>query len=312
MPVPPYGGINGILFWGNAGFLRMERHPLFISAFQGAQRTFKHKEFFVKKNIAFATLALLMAATVFTQTEADFDVKLTEDDTGVVITKYTGKTAQVRIPATIQEMPVREIGGGAFSGNTTITGVIIPEGVTEIGNYAFGRCGNLTSITLPKTLTTLGESAFQYTKINTFTLPATLKKIGGGVFYSCTSLKTVTISEGITEIPGSIYGMFGSCTALTTVTLPSTLTTIGRRVFENCTALTAIALPASITTIEDEAFSGCSALTAVTIPSTVESIKSIQDAFPRCPKLTLASQAAIKRVTRKETQIENEWDDYDY
>jgi hypothetical protein len=44
----------------------------------------------------------------------DFRTALTEDSTGVVITKYIGKSRNVRVPAVIQGLPVKVIGEEAF------------------------------------------------------------------------------------------------------------------------------------------------------------------------------------------------------
>ena len=63
---------------------------------------------------------------------------------------------------------VTTIGGEAFrycislSGmNTTIPGELnIPSGVTSIGNYAFMNCTGLTSIVIPSTVTSIGKMAF--------------------------------------------------------------------------------------------------------------------------------------------------------
>jgi hypothetical protein len=257
----------------------MERYPLFYTSDI-------YKEHFMKKNIAFTVLALLLAVTAFAQTEADFTVELTKDGEGVIIKSYTGKVAAIRIPATIQGMPVREIGSQAFSPtglingkngwetqrypNKTITSVVIPEGVTKIGDYAFKECSNLTSVTLPQSLTSLGTGAFEKTNITAVSLPAALTDIGIQVFLYCKNLKTVTIAEGITIIP---MGMFSGCTALA-----------------------AIALPASIERIYDSAFSSCSALTAVTLPETVEKFEFGWEAFNGCSKLPLATQAALKKL----------------
>jgi len=57
------------------------------------------------------------------QTENDFSVILKDDSTGVVITKYNGNAATLKIPATIQGMPVMEIGEDAFFNNSKITSV---------------------------------------------------------------------------------------------------------------------------------------------------------------------------------------------
>jgi len=63
----------------------------------------------------FRLFFLFSVATAFGQTAADFNVALTEDGKGVVITQYTGKAARVRIPSSIQNMPVKEIGPYAFN-----------------------------------------------------------------------------------------------------------------------------------------------------------------------------------------------------
>lgn len=93
-----------------------------------------------------ATPAHEVTATERPNTEADFSVSLAVDGKCVAITEYKGTATTVRIPTTIQGLPVREIGEDAFTGlstsgrnytNRNITSVIIPEGVTTIGEGAF-------------------------------------------------------------------------------------------------------------------------------------------------------------------------------
>jgi hypothetical protein len=105
-------------------------------------------------------LCMTLCLTAFAQTESDFAVELTKDGEGVVITGYTGTVTAVRIPATIQGMPVREIGGssrsgrylGAFQNSKTIS-VVIPEGVTIIRERSFSHDhpggDKLIQVTLP-------------------------------------------------------------------------------------------------------------------------------------------------------------------
>ena len=47
-----------------------------------------------------------------------------------------------------------------YGSRSSITNVIIEEGVTSIGNYVFDRCGSLTSVTIPGSVTSIGSSAF--------------------------------------------------------------------------------------------------------------------------------------------------------
>jgi hypothetical protein len=66
------------------------------------------KEFCMKKNTIVLGL-LLAAAALFTQTEADFDIDLTQDGKGLIIMKYKGLATAVKIPASFEGMSVQEI-----------------------------------------------------------------------------------------------------------------------------------------------------------------------------------------------------------
>lgn len=55
-----------------------------------------------------------------------------------------------------------EISGYTFYNCTTLTTVIIPEGITLIGNFAFHGCSNLESITFPKSTKEIQHSIFSY------------------------------------------------------------------------------------------------------------------------------------------------------
>ncbi|GHV32386.1 hypothetical protein AGMMS4952_22650 [Spirochaetia bacterium] len=317
----------------------------------------------MKKNFFIGAVFMVLAAAAFAQTEADFDVTLTDDGTGVVIKNFTGKAPkigaawQVTIPATIQGMPVKEIAENAFSRSTYserglnnqgswvqttqgMTSVIIPEGLIKIGYSAFGLpqsingSPTLTSITIPASVTEIGVVAFQGSLITSITLPAGLTKLGAGAFQNCTTLKNITIPEGITEIP---EGMLEGCKAITSITLSDNIRSIGSgafsgtsivsftwpgsvpvenifrdglletivfaegvteieySAFKNYNKLTSVTFPSTIKEIKSSAFYGCSSLTTVTIPDSVETIEFEWDAFSGCSKLTLATQAALKR-----------------
>jgi len=260
----------------------------------------------MKKKILFAGITLLLAAVAFAQTEANFEVTLTADNQGVLITRYTGTVAAVRIPATIQGMPVREIGANAFTNNTTITSVVIPEGVTkiinggvdwvriygafagatrlasvtlpeglvEIGAYTFHGTTALAAITLPQSLTTLGDMAFSGSGLTSITLPGGLQNIGSSIFLNCTRLRTAIISEGITAIP-NVNRNFGGEVGI--IALSS-------RMFDGCTALTSVTLPSTLTSIGIHAFRNCTALTTITLPASLTLIDS--GAFIGCTALT--------------------------
>jgi len=272
------------------------------------------------KRLCIGIFALVLATAAFAQTEADFTVTLTSDGTGAVIKGYTGKTAQVRIPETIQGMPVREIEAFSSSGSEFVTSVVIPQGVTKIGIGAFEKqsfddsklvsitipegvleiggsafAGTaLTEITLPQSLTSLGFGAFRGTSITTVTIPSGILS-SGEEFARCKNLRSVIISEGIEEISQS---MFEDCGALVKVTLPDSIRVIGGQAFLG-TAITEIALPSSIEEIGYRSFADCPNLTTVTVSGEVQHINFLEGyggSFNGSSKINLASQAALRRL----------------
>jgi hypothetical protein len=82
-------------------------------------------------------------------------------------------------------------------------------------------------------------------------------------FASYTILKTVTISDTVTDISGST---FSGCTGLTrlNVSPSSNLTNLGASACLNCTALTTLFIPNSLRGINTSTFSGCTSLASVT------------------------------------------------
>ena len=94
------------------------------------------------------------------------------------------------------------------------------------------------------------------------------------------SIKTVTISEGITGIGTNT---FSNCSNLTSVTLPDSLINIGMGAFSGCTSLKSITLPEKLNVIEQSAFEYCKSLTSITIPKSVKTIEYY--AFNNCTKL---------------------------
>ncbi|MDR2662764.1 MAG: leucine-rich repeat domain-containing protein [Treponema sp.] len=269
-----------------------------------------------------ALLLVLCGTGVFAQTEADFEVRLTSDGEGLVILAYTGRAAQIQIPAVIRGIPVREIGDGEDPvTGPEVTGIVIPPGVTKINSQAFAHCSSLTTVTLPADLQTIGGYAFvRCTSLTAVILPAGLQTIGEGTFDDCFSLTTVTFPAGLqiigdyafvrctsltaVTLPAGLQTIgeyaFESCTSLTAVTLPAGLQTIGEYAFAHCSSLAAVALPAGLQTIGEGAFLACSSLTVVTYPDTIQITGlpwwGTAEVFRDCPRLSPASRAAIKKL----------------
>ncbi len=188
----------------------------------------------------------------------------------IVITGCDDSVTEVVIPNEIDGVPVTRIAEGAFSSCTSLTNVVLPEGLTSVGSGAFYGCTALESVTIPESLTSIGEHAFYDTA-----WLAGLQEAGGPViaehilFDGGDAEGDLVIPDGITAIAGSA---FSGCGGLTSIKLPEGLISIGNYAFSGCSALTSIVLPEGLTSIGYSAFSECTALESVTIPESVTSI----------------------------------------
>lgn len=209
------------------------------------------------------------------------------------------------IPSTLGGYPVTAIGNRAFSNCSSLTSVVIPNGVTSIGVSAFDLCSSLTSITIPESVTTLSANTFgvcsSLTSINvmannpmycsldgvlfnqdktilikyptgrngTYTIPDSVISIGDEAFGSCTGLTSITIPNNVTSIGATAFIW---CTSLASITIPDSVTNIGESAFYECSSLTTAAIGNGVTCISDYAFYYCYDLTTVTIPNSVTSV----------------------------------------
>ena len=112
--------------------------------------------------------------------------------------------------------------------------------------------------------TTMENQAFQQQiALTSFILPNSLITMGSG-FFSCTSLKSITLSNSLTTI-GS--GGFQLCSGLESIIFPDTLTSIGFEAFMY-TSLVNVVVPASLTSISGGVFQNCTDLESITFLST--------------------------------------------
>ncbi|MBQ5986359.1 MAG: leucine-rich repeat domain-containing protein [Clostridia bacterium] len=122
------------------------------------------------------------------------------------ISAYTGTETDLVIPAVIGENEIVGINTNLFKNNTSITSVVISEGIVYVEYAAFRGCTNLKSVVLPNSLTYIDMHAFQ----------------------DCTALESITFGDGLIEIDNEA---FDGCSALGDVLLPTSVVRIGNDAF---------------------------------------------------------------------------------
>ena len=168
---------------------------------------------------------------------------------------------------------VTSIGQSAFGGCSGLTGIIIPNNVTSIENKAFDGCTSLKELRIEDGDAILSlecssnKSLFNDCPLESIYLGRNLSygvdyEFGYSPFYQKTTLKSLTISDCVTEIGENA---FSGCSEFTDVTIGNGVTNIGRYAFDGCSGLTNIIIPNSVTSIGSSAFNGCSELKEVYI-----------------------------------------------
>lgn len=232
---------------------------------------------------AFSVLLFGVVAS-FAETSGDYEYSvISAYKKTCAITNYSGSETEIFIPSRLDEYTVIRIGEWAFDECTSLTSIIIPDGITEIGNYAFYGCSSLLSIEIPDSVTKIGDGALdRCDNLISARIPESVTNIGDYAFGRCYSLTSVEIPDSVTEI-GDFA--FYDCISLSNITIPDSVTVIGRDAFYGCTSITNITIPDSVTKIPYCAFRGCTSLKSVEIPSSVTEIE--YDAFGECNLLTI-------------------------
>ena len=217
---------------------------------------------------------------------------------------------------------------------SSITSVVIGEGITTIGKYSFCGLTALETVTIAASVNTLNDYAFDdCTIIKSIEYKGTnAPTCGSWEVFSLSLSIIVSVADGYTStsfcdltttvcganckftIEGTTMTITGSgdmedisyasyqpwysySSTITTVKFSEGFTSIATHALDGFSALTSVTIPSTVTKIGNYAFQTCSQLTEISIPSIVTSIGTY--AFYGCKKLS--SITIPSGVTRIET-----------
>lgn len=186
------------------------------------------------------------------------------------------KLTEIVIPVSVDA-----VYGSAFQDCKELHKVELNNVITTLHSSTFNGCTSLRSLEIPTSVTEIRDAVFANCGLEEITIPSNVKKIGGALFHSCTSLKEVNLPYGITEIPISC---FWGCTNLLRFNIPSSVTRINSLAFGNCTSIQSVSLSSGLQYIGQQVFSGCTSLSNVSLPSTLQTIGGF--VFSKCINLS--------------------------
>ena len=103
---------------------------------------------------------------------------------------YHNKFKILNIPSTIEGKTITHIGQRAFSRDTALESLTLPNSMLVLEDEAFSECAALTSVTLPESkLSVIGMRAFyKCTALTAITIPTTVREILREAFKDSTNL----------------------------------------------------------------------------------------------------------------------------
>lgn len=144
---------------------------------------------------------------------------------------------------------ITSIGKLAFA-NTGLLYVKIPEQITEIGDGWFGACHILQEVDIHDGVTYFDGDAFSSCRaLTSIHIPE--NSIVDLVFGGCSKIKSFTIPESVKKI--NTYGV-GHMYCLETITIPKNVTSIGNYAFQQCASLKEIIVESPSCEVSDYTF----------------------------------------------------------
>ena len=192
------------------------------------------------------------------------------DTTGLIKLKYDILN-NVTIPTNFSNETVNKVDIDSLRNKLNIVNLTIPNGIGISANFLISNRPHLENLIL-------GDKVNKWDSTSIARECPNLKKVVFNAklvsdfpkyaFYSCSSLQSIDIPEGVTQC----FHCFTNCTSLKTITFPSSMKEISYYSFYNCSGLAKITIPSQIESIHTTAFGNCSNLKTITIDKPAGSI----------------------------------------
>ena len=140
--------------------------------------------------------------------------------------------------------------------------LVLPDSLKNVGGRAFAGISTINNIEFGSSLVSIGEYAFSgLENLKEINLPDSVKTVGGNAFYNCTAVERIDLGGGVEDI--GKYAFFGMKNVRKLI-IPSSVKSIGAYAFKGYEALASVFIPSTVETIYGNAFYGGNRLTVYT------------------------------------------------
>lgn len=185
---------------------------------------------------------------------SDITVEIPSEVNGITVTEI-GKDVfkdNKNVGRLIIPDSVTKLGYRMCSGCTALSEVRLPAGLTVIPDEAFDGCSSLRTVNFPDTLKEIRSDAFCGTDLTEFIAPDSLTDVWAYAFKDCGALSAVELKN----VRSVGDGAFGNCTALRSIRLSDKMTELSDHIFDGCSSLADIDMPDNPIAVSFSVFNG--------------------------------------------------------
>ena len=185
---------------------------------------------------------------------SDITVEIPSEVNGITVTEI-GKDVfkdNKNVGRLIIPDSVTKLGYRMCSGCTALSEVRLPAGLTVIPDEAFDGCSSLRTVNFPDTLKEIRSDAFCGTDLTEFIAPDSLTNVWSYAFKDCAALSAVELKN----VRSVGDGTFGNCTALRSIRLSDKMTELSDHIFDGCSSLADIDMPDNPIAVSFSVFNG--------------------------------------------------------